>query len=121
MTDSKIEPEHIAHDGTIRKDHYGIGIQPWDIIVKLGWGPVFAAANALKYVRRYKTKNGEDDLKKGRWYFNELWRIALEDWSGSDYAINALKVYDQLMNELTIEEIALLRKNQVINLDKSNG
>ena len=66
------EPGHVADDGSVRKDHYGPGRQPWDDIVDAGWGPAFAAGNALKYVRRAAAKNGEDDLAKGRWYYNEM-------------------------------------------------
>lgn len=66
------EPEFQAADGTTRKLHYGSGRQPWDDICDLGWGPIFAAGNALKYVRRYTQKNGLDDLEKGRWYYARL-------------------------------------------------
>ena len=62
-----------------RAAHYGAGRQPWDDILDQGWGPAFAAGNALKYVRRYKNKNGEDDLKKGRWYYRELLDLACKE------------------------------------------
>lgn len=31
-------------------------------------------ANAIKYLWRWKKKNGEEDLKKARWYLDELIR-----------------------------------------------
>lgn len=31
-----------------------------------------ATANILKYMMRWKNKNGIEDLKKARWYLNEL-------------------------------------------------
>lgn len=31
-----------------------------------------ATANALKYLMRWKRKNGVQDLKKANWYINEL-------------------------------------------------
>ena len=97
------EPEHIAEDGTVRKSHYGAGRQPWDIIVALGWGAVFAAGNALKYVRRYTAKNGADDIEKGRWYYARLTELALD----TDNML-AKVVKATLDHELTVEEHALL-------------
>src|SRR4051812_22769312 len=67
--DNPDEPEHVAKDGSIRKQHYGPDRQPIDDIEDAGWGPAFCAGNALKYVRRAANKNGADDLKKGRWYY----------------------------------------------------
>ena len=32
----------------------------------------FAEGNIIKYVSRYKTKNGLEDLKKARFYINHL-------------------------------------------------
>lgn len=69
-----MEPEFQHTDGTVRKSHYGDGEQPWDIIVRLGWAPLFAASNVLKYLRR--TKDVEDSLKKAQWYWNELEKFA---------------------------------------------
>lgn len=34
--------------------------------------PSYCAGNILKYVCRYRHKNGLEDLKKARWYLNEL-------------------------------------------------
>lgn len=36
-------------------------------------------ANVLKYVCRWKNKNGVEDLMKARWYLNELIRILEEE------------------------------------------
>ena len=30
------------------------------------------AGNVIKYISRYKTKNGLEDLKKAQWYLNDL-------------------------------------------------
>lgn len=76
------EPEIRGEDGTVRKAHYGAGRQPWDDIVDFGWGPAFAAGNALKYVRRHVAKNGADDLDKGRWYYGELYKRAAGEING---------------------------------------
>lgn len=55
-----------------RKPYYGDTLQPWDLIKAMGIGPEFCAGNVIKYVGRYKTKNGLDDLKKARWYLDRL-------------------------------------------------
>lgn len=101
-----VEPERTAADGTIRKQHYGDGKQPWDDMLTLGWAPYFAAGSALKYVRRYKNKNGDDDLAKGRWYFARL----KEMFMGADNnnAQNAVVVFNQLLKELSFAEVDLM-------------
>jgi len=57
-------------DNTPRKAHYGDGEQPWDVIVRLGWGPAFAAGNVLKYLRR--SKHPEHSLESAAWYYARL-------------------------------------------------
>lgn len=114
--DPKKEPEHLAADGTVRKDHYGAGRQPWDDMVDAGWGPHFAAGNALKYVRRHASKNGADDLEKGRWYFNRLLEMSVlrprGEYDGplekSEHNL-AMWTYDKLMFLLTEDELRTLR------------
>lgn len=41
----------------------------------------FHAGNVVKYVSRYKQKNGLDDLKKAKWYIERL--IELEEGNGA--------------------------------------
>jgi len=36
------------------------------------WGLGFHAGNVVKYVARYKHKNGLEDLRKAAWYLNRL-------------------------------------------------
>ncbi len=90
-----------------RAAHYGAGRQPWDDILDVGWGPAFAAGNALKYIRRHAAKNGEDDLKKGRWYFHELRKLAAAEEDEGQLG-NACRALDALMKMTTHEEHALL-------------
>lgn len=97
------EPEFTAADGTVRKTHYGDGEQPWDAIVRLGWGAEFAAGNVLKYVRRHAQKNGADDLEKARWYLTELRKMTNR--------IGPALVLSSLARELTVAELELLRVN----------
>jgi hypothetical protein len=46
------------------------GIQPWDIIA--GWNLDYWEGNVVKYVLRYRKKNGVEDLKKARHYLDYL-------------------------------------------------
>jgi len=45
-------------------------IQPWDFIVANNIG--YLEGNVIKYVSRYKDKNGVEDLKKARHYLDKL-------------------------------------------------
>ena len=57
-------------------DHYKTKvIQPWEVIERNCMG--FFDGNALKYVMRYKDKNGVEDLKKAIHYIEKL--IEMED------------------------------------------
>lgn len=55
-----------------RQAYYGDTLQPWDLIKALGMGADFCAGNVIKYVGRYRAKNGLDELKKARWYLDRL-------------------------------------------------
>lgn len=60
-----------AKDTQVGGDHYAKReIQPWDIIDCYGLD--FYAGNALKYLLRYRDKNGVEDLKKARHYLDKL-------------------------------------------------
>ena len=50
--------------------HYNRGIETTDYI--LSWDMSFVEGNIVKYVTRWKYKDGVDDLKKARWYINKL-------------------------------------------------
>lgn len=73
----------IPRGGFARADQYQIGgihyktkaIAPWEVIERNGMG--FFDGNALKYLMRYKDKNGVEDLKKSIHYIEKL--IELED------------------------------------------
>lgn len=89
-----------------RAAHYGAGRQPWDDMLDVGWAPVFAAASALKYVRRYQNKNGEDDLKKGRWYYHEIITHVSGEVNGPWTA-----AFIDLEELLTVDERIILRQS----------
>ena len=61
------EPEHKQVGG----DHYSkMDIQPWEVISRGGLD--FFEGNVVKYVMRYRAKNGLEDLKKARHYLDYL-------------------------------------------------
>lgn len=60
-----------AKDTQIGGDHYkDMVIQPFEYIVANGIG--FAEGCVIKYVSRWKTKNGVEDLKKARHFLDML-------------------------------------------------
>jgi len=66
----------IQHGGT----HYKTKpIQPWDYVAANNLG--FFEGNAIKYITRYKDKNGIEDLKKAIHYLQKL--IELEQQNES--------------------------------------
>ena len=55
----------------INPKHYtDMSISPLEYIIAndIPW----REANAIKYISRYKMKNGIEDLKKARWYLDNL-------------------------------------------------
>jgi hypothetical protein len=50
--------------------HYKRAHQPWEIIEE--WGLDYWAGNVVKYILRYKFKNGVEDLEKARHYLDYL-------------------------------------------------
>jgi len=60
-----------ANDHQVSGSHYkDRAIQPWDYIIANDLG--FLEANVVKYVTRYKAKNGIKDLEKARHYLDKL-------------------------------------------------
>ena len=57
----------------INPSYYRKKIEVTDFILEYDMG--FAEGNIVKYVTRYKDKNGVEDLKKARWYINKLIEI----------------------------------------------
>ena len=51
--------------------HYSdLAIEPIDVITANNLG--FCEGNVIKYIARWKAKNGVEDLKKARWYIDFL-------------------------------------------------
>ena len=60
-----------ANDTQVAGNHYKqFQIEPWDAIVD--WGLGYLDGNAVKYLSRWRHKNGIEDLKKARHYIDKL-------------------------------------------------
>ena len=57
-------------DSVIDPDHYNLAIEPFDYIYYNDLG--FAEGNVIKYITRWKQKNGIEDLKKAKQYIDML-------------------------------------------------
>lgn len=66
----------VANNKQVAGSHYQVSIQPWDYIHSNGIG--YLAGNIIKYVSRYKSKNGLEDLRKAQHYLEKL--IEEESW-----------------------------------------
>ena len=54
-------------------EHYGGKDNPYEAInIIEAYGMDFCEGNVLKYLLRYKKKNGLEDLKKAQWYLERL-------------------------------------------------
>ena len=71
-TEDKIqcETDESAKQRQIGGNHYKKAIQPWDIISE--WELDFWEGNVLKYLLRWKFKDGLQDLKKAKHYLEFL-------------------------------------------------
>jgi len=57
------------HSNVDHPDHYNTGsIETIEYLDSLGVAEDFCIGNALKYLSRYKHKNGKEDLEKAKWY-----------------------------------------------------
>lgn len=52
-------------------------IQPWDYIIANGMG--YLEGNIIKYISRYKEKDGLDDLIKASHYLEKLIEVTLNE------------------------------------------
>lgn len=96
-------PEPPASDPSPRKPWYGSGAQPWDAILASGWGPAFAAANCVKYLRR--TKDPVHSLESARWYYARLYEFAAKEAFVSDPWSVALARLEHLLSQEELQKI----------------
>ena len=59
-----------VNDEQVGGEHYQKPIQPWDYITLNRLG--YLEGNIIKYVTRYKEKNGLQDLQKAKHYLDKL-------------------------------------------------
>lgn len=61
-----------VNETQIGGDHYKKygDVQPWDVIQT--WGLGFLDGNVVKYVARFRSKGGIEDLKKAQHYLSKL-------------------------------------------------
>jgi hypothetical protein len=65
-------PKMNANDKQIGGDHYKKykGLEPWDVV--LAWNLGYLEGTALKYIARWRDKNGIEDLKKAIHFLEKL-------------------------------------------------
>ena len=64
-----------ADDMQVGGTHYkDKSIQPWDYIIANDLG--YLEGNVVKYISRWKNKNGVEDLKKAQHYLSKLIEVA---------------------------------------------
>lgn len=67
---SSIPPKK-ANDTQVGGTHYKLlKYETWDVIAS--WGLGYLDGNAVKYISRWRNKNGIEDLKKARHYLDKL-------------------------------------------------
>jgi hypothetical protein len=72
-----------ANDRQEGGNHYKqFNHETWDVI--LDWGLGYLDGNAVKYLSRWRHKNGVEDLKKARHYLDKLIETELEKRDGTD-------------------------------------
>lgn len=70
--------EHMKNDMVNHPSHYmsETGMEVIDVIeaftFDLKGGEAYCIGNVIKYICRYKHKNGIEDLKKAQWYLNRV-------------------------------------------------
>ncbi len=63
-----------ANNTQVGGDHYRLPIQVWDFLIANNIG--YCEGAIIKYVCRYKKKNGVEDLKKARHFLDKLIEVA---------------------------------------------
>lgn len=87
--------------------HLPNGLETIDIIQAWTEGlegiEAVCTANAIKYISRWKYKNGVEDLKKARWYLNKI--IDIKENPKTENASLKLRDPYKLLSSCTIDEI----------------
>jgi hypothetical protein len=106
------EPEFQHSDGTVRKQHYGSGKQPWDFFIENHIAFEFALGCLIRCVRRDASIKGserDEDIKKGRWYADRVKEFIQQSTTKTPEGRRKLKLYsDIIYGVLNKAERALL-------------
>lgn len=65
-----------ANQRQVNGDHYKLPIEPWDYVIANDLG--YLEGNIVKYISRYKKKNGLQDLQKALHYLEKLIEVEQE-------------------------------------------
>ena len=76
----KVDPTNPDH----YKEHTSLEcIEEMEIIFGSLGVIYFCVCNAWKYIRRWKNKNGAEDLKKAKWYIEKAWELIDGEFAAS--------------------------------------
>jgi|13_taG_2_1085334.scaffolds.fasta_scaffold04207_10 hypothetical protein len=91
-------------------EHYNIGIETTDYIKS--WDMNFVEGNIIKYVTRYRYKNGIKDLLKAKWYLEDLIsQIENDEKSKKGYTKQDSKKSKELLLEVS-KQMSLKKSNR---------
>jgi len=62
--------------------HYKHSIEPWDYIIQNNLG--YLEGNVIKYITRWRSKGGLDDLSKARHYIDKIIEVELSNGQGTE-------------------------------------
>src|SRR5258708_4015351 len=63
-----------ANDRQVAGDHYKNGYQHWDFVTNVGMG--YLAGQVTKYLKRWKNKNGLEDIDKAGHFLDKMIEVA---------------------------------------------
>lgn len=98
-------------DNVNHPDHYksSSGLEAIDVIeaftAELTGLEAVCTGNALKYILRWKKKNGVEDLKKARWYLNRLIKNLESDVTEINPKLSDRKIMFEFRNKSRAEAV----------------
>ncbi len=69
LNESVNEADHVNHPAHYQSED---GLEVIDVIKAFGDIEGFCIGNALKYICRWKKKNGKEDIEKAIWYLERM-------------------------------------------------